>query len=616
MNRAKKAACLMLMCVAPLVASARQGGPDKKTSADQQAKTSPEKITTLDPSDQHILAALNQLCDSQQSFSDETLRIVMRLRIADMMWTYDEARARNLFKEAFEAFARAQAANPEFSTSKFPHRPVAGMVAQSIVARDPALAARLAESLRDDASNNQSWESLRYQLAQILAMKDYRLALQVLKPIADSGNVATLVPLLKQIKMRERMANRGKPDAKGADDLFIRAFEKVRLGQPSLEEIRQLASYLFPSFENGVLVYPARTDNVDRFKPIPMDDAVIRQFFDMAYKTVSSRLDASTGKSDDALSFFDHTMINLMLPYFDRFIPDRAATIRAIAEEATRRASQADQPNPPMEEWGTVQELLAKAEGIADSEQRDRLYQRASTMAIFNRNLDQASTIIEKISNEKVRDNQRENWNIRSNQFYPEDAARAVDKADFDKAETLIAGIQDPYVRIRAFGYLIAGLFQQDRPRAIKMLDEAVRAAAKIENRIDRSRRLMGLAGIAARIDASRGFEEMKLAIEEFNRAGFASEWEKGESPAEPGRGKTRVNIGLSPLLDDESFYQLGSADFERALAVAQRIQLREASALVQLAACRGALSKHQPAALARPIGEPEKPQEPGKAKQ
>jgi hypothetical protein len=147
----------------------------------------------------------------------------------------------------------------------------------------------------------------------------------------------------------------------------------------------------------------------------------------------------------------------------------------------------------------------------------------------------------------------------------------------------------------------------------MKILDEAVRVASKTENGIERSRRLMILAGIAARIDASRGFEDMKQAIEEFNRAGFAPEWEKAGSPAEGVRGKPNsVNIGISPLLDDEDFYRLGSTDFERALAVAQRIQMKEASAVVQLAVCRGALSKLRPEALPRAIGE----QEAGKPKQ
>ena len=594
MNLAKKAVCLMLVCAAPLVTFARPSSADKKPTSDQQAGTVSEKLPSLDPSEQHILSALDQLIEAQQGFADNTLRVVMRVRIADMLWSFDEPRARLLFKEAFETLALAQP-----SISRFPHRPVAGIVAQTIVSRDPALAVKLAETLPPYDSSNQQRESLRYQLANTLALKDPERALQVAKPIAESGDLPTLIPLIKQIKMRERMLDKRKMEAKGADDLFIRAFERVKLREPSLEEIRQLASYLFPSFEHGTLILSAATSNADRYGSIPIDPKVIEQFFDVAFKTVSGRLSPSTERSDGARSTLDYTIIRLLLPYFDRFLPERGASIRAVAEEAIRRGSPEEQPIPPMAEWGTFQELLAKADALTDPQQRDRLYQRASTQAILSRNLDQASVIIEKISDEKLRDNERFNWNIRSNQFYPEDAARAVDRNDFDKAETFIAGIQDSKVRLRTFGYLIERLFQRDRPRALKMLDEALRLAAKLEDRVERSRRLMVLAGVAARIDVSRGLDEMKQAIEEFNRAGFASEWEKGQdvgSSNEAGKGKpSSVNIGLSTLLDDEDFYRLGGLDFDRAWALAQRFQMREASALAQLAICRGALAKLQP---------------------
>ena len=597
MNLAKKTVCLMLVCAAPLVTFARQSNADKKPTSDQQTAAVSENLPAVDPSEQHILSALDQLVEAQQGFADDALRVVIRVRIADMLWRFDEPRARLLFKEAFEALARAQP-----SISQFQHRPVAGIVAQTIVSRDPALAVTLAETLPPYDASNQPRESLRYQLANILALKDPERALQVAKPIAESGDLATLIPLIRQIKMRERMLNKGKMEAKGADDLFIRAFERVKLRGPSLEEIRQLASYLLPSFEQGTIILSAATSNGDRYGSIPIDPKVVEQFFDVASKTVSGRLNPSTESSGGARSTLDYTIIKLLLPYFDRvFLPERAASIRAVAEEAIRRGSPEEQPNLPMGEWGTVQELLAKAEATSAQDQKDLLYQRASILAILNRNLDQASVIIEKISNEKIRENERYTWNLRSNQFYPEDAARAVDRNDFDKAETLIAGIQDSKVRLRTFGYLIEGLSQRDRPRALKMLDDALRLAARLEDRVERSRRLMVLAGVAARIDVSRGFEEMKQAIEEFNRAGFASQWEKGQEVGnsnEAGKGKPgSVNVGLSPLLDDEDFYRLGGLDFDRAWAVAQRFQMREASALAQLAACRGAFSKLQQAA-------------------
>jgi hypothetical protein len=50
----------------------------------------------------------------------------------------------------------------------------------------------------------------------------------------------------------------------------------------------------------------------------------------------------------------------------------------------------------------------------------------------------------------------------------------------------------------------------------------------------------------------------------------------------------------LSFLLNDKDFESLGSKDFSRALAVAREIHMKEASALAQLAVCRGALIKRQ----------------------
>lgn len=104
------------------------------------------------------------------------------------------------------------------------------------------------------------------------------------------------------------------------------------------------------------------------------------------------------------------------------------------------------------------------------------------------------------------------------------------------------------------------------------------------------------LAGISARVDRARGFEKMGLAIEEFNRAGFAPEWEKYQV-IETAAGITTKNLssGLSGLLEDGDFRWLGQTDLDRALTLAEQLQMKEASALAQLAACRGMLSKIQP---------------------
>jgi hypothetical protein len=81
-----------------------------------------------------------------------------------------------------------------------------------------------------------------------------------------------------------------------------------------------------------------------------------------------------------------------------------------------------------------------------------------------------------------------------------------------------------------------------------------------------------------------------------FNTAGFLPEWEKYQLIETPA-GVTQKNLhsGLSGLLEDGDFRWLGQIDLDRALTLAEQLQLKEASALAQLAACRGMLAKIQP---------------------
>ena len=82
----------------------------------------------------------------------------------------------------------------------------------------------------------------------------------------------------------------------------------------------------------------------------------------------------------------------------------------------------------------------------------------------------------------------------------------------------------------------------------------------------------------------------MGAAIDEFNRAGFVPKWDKYQV-FETAAGVTNRNL-YSGLLEDRDFNWLGHSDLDRALSLAERFQLREASALAQLAACRGMLSQ------------------------
>src|SRR5213592_2961186 len=102
MNRVKKTACLLLLVTPALWASPLQNVTSKPVSVDQQSKSVGQKGQPFD-SKKRILSVLDQQLEAQKTFADENLRVAIQTTIADMLWGFDEPRARRLLEEAFQA---------------------------------------------------------------------------------------------------------------------------------------------------------------------------------------------------------------------------------------------------------------------------------------------------------------------------------------------------------------------------------------------------------------------------------------------------------------------------------------------------------------------------------
>lgn len=88
------------------------------------------------------------------------------------------------------------------------------------------------------------------------------------------------------------------------------------------------------------------------------------------------------------------------------------------------------------------------------------------------------------------------------------------------------------------------------------------------------------VADAAARLDPIQGFEIMKSAVAAINHADAGSKSDRN------------AGFDVSLLNFDQGFPLLARADFERTLSLAQGIEKKEASVIVQLAVCRGVLIK------------------------
>ena len=603
MKHVRKTICVLLLISPVLCAAPPQSGTSKSVLGDLQSSSVAPKSQPFDPKTK-ILSILDQQLEAQKSFADESLRVAIQATIADMLWGIDEPRARRLLEDAFFAIANVKE-DEQGKIGRLSYI-ARNIVIRTLATRDQAMAVRLQQSIEIPKDIDPKLtgigmgvglyaERARIQndLAMHILIGENRTGsvgstLQAVKPFADRGDFQRLIPFIRQIRTK---------DATAGDLIFSQALAKARLGKPSFDDIRQLSSYVFPNFGHGVFRYSDK--KVDPFEATPISGELLEQFLVLAYNVVAGRLDEALANVQDAgldpRSFLDYAVPKTLVPYLDRFMPERAAALQARLAEVTRRVAPEDQPYLALSEPG-FEGLVSIADKLTDSRARDTLYQNAASRAKYTGDLDRAAAIIEKISNEMFRSSQREELRRESDSHNYEATFKAFEAKDLEKAEKLIGDISDQGLRFLLFRSLIGGWFQKDKARAISLLDDAERRAYEIDNPIERAWQLKILAGTVARFDKARGFEKMGLAIEEFNHAGFSPELEKRQTIETPGGIATTIIAGgLSVLIDDTDFNWLGQTDPERALTLAEKLSPREASALAQLAVCRAMVSKQQP---------------------
>jgi len=595
MNRVKKTTSILLLVSTPMMGTAAQNPPAKKPSTEQAAT---EKAPPSNPLPQKITAALDQVLEAQKSFTDERLRIMIQAQVADILWSYDEPRARRLFEgvlQVSERLADQDASSPQSGgVSPYPAR---SEVIRLIMPHDSDWATKLVESRGDivgdmksrSAGKNRERTLLQLQAVIYFVQRDPRRAALAAKPFAESGDFNSLMNLLGLTRSK---------DVSAADELFLQALAKAKLGQPTFEDIRRFATYVFPSFGQGVLRFSSDPSARDPLAPANSGPAVMEQFLDLAYDAATRRLDSAlSGEIGARLDpRHDFAIPKLLAPYFDRYLPERAPAFRARVQEALRRVPPGERPYLAVTDPGTVEELLSRADAMGDPGLKDALIRRAVSQASSRGDFEQAAAIIERLSNEGARSNARNMLRQTMDDKRTDEAWSALNKGegDLDKAEALTAELSEwrpsSGLLVRS---LVGRMARKDKPRAARILDEHERRAAAIEEPTERSLRLMQLAGFAESIDLDLAFEKMKQAIAEFNQAGFAPELSRYRDQGiggAAGNPAERINIGLGGLLNNWDLYWLGRKDFERGVALAQRFQMREARALILLNACRGAL--------------------------
>jgi tetratricopeptide (TPR) repeat protein len=364
------------------------------------------------------------------------------------------------------------------------------------------------------------------------------------------------------------------------DELFKYALLKSKNNSqyPALKII-VLAYYLFPNFgEPGGPQAPRGA--------APPNPALVAQYLNSAYAVLmltdnpAQPAASDSSQKTDIRSQMDYWAIQSLLPYFDRYMPDKGLALRGQLNRAGSKIP--GETLDLMESFnrpGIVQDLVSRALKATGPE-KDELYTQAAVLALQKGDFEQSLSIVKSIGDEQRKTALETAVRVQG-------VTDAITKEDYETAYRYAKDVPRLQQRIFAFSQLSSALFdKKDRQRALEVLSEAEALTSKAENGPDKARAMLTLAGAVARIDIIRGFETMKSAIDAINRTSLT---------LTPAGILTIGGRGAGPLNTfnfNDAFTPLARGDFQGALLLAQSLERREASVLAQLAICRAALIK------------------------
>ncbi len=575
---------LLLLSVLPLANSSVIRSPSGKSAIENAVAN---KTQTQNKTQQQVTKVLDRILEAQKGFSDPSLRIAIQLQVADLLWGFDEPRARALFANALktsEKLANEKVGAPVELNSYSPR--MASI--KAILQRDPDWASRLAEALGEISNDahrpqrtNHELLNLQFSLGFYFAQRDAQRAATWARPVVASGDLNLGIGLLSMIRFKDPVS---------ADELFGQLISKAKQGRPTFQDIRRMSDYVFPQFGQGVLRYSSLNG---KEQVSPKAPAVAGQFIDLAYEVASLYLDR-TSKDDavscDAGTWLDFAMLKVLVPYVDRYLSGKASDFRSRVTALFHRVPIEQRECLTLTEPAAIDDVAAISERIRDPKVRNRLIQRAVLQLISNNDFDRAAAMIGKIDDGQMQTSLLSALHRQIDDKRTNDAMRALTESDLDQAERSVSVIRR-FDKLMV-GMLIGRLAEKDKDRASLVFDEYERRAAEITEPTEKALRSMELAGFAAKIDQNRGFDYLKRAIAEFNSAGFVPELERFLDRELDGttNAPEKVNIGLQKLLNSWDFRWMGMIDLDRAVALTQLFELKEAAVLVQLSACSGAL--------------------------
>lgn len=549
------------------------------------------------------LEIITQQLDATRTFDDLVQRIAVLVSAADLLWPYQQEKARATFTEAFDLGEQEFKAKGDVI-----YREGKGLIAQkpdqrftvinAIAKRDLAWARRLMEQMLNESANEIK-EGPAKNAQQEIRTNEKLLSMAM--SLLDSDRTAALsfagsslrYPATFYLPMflyRLAALNRS-----AADQLYQEALRAY--GDAPLERFLFLSAYPFGHQRDvgetaGYMMYRIP----DPYPPNPaLQRLFVQTLLRRAQQLVDNPVEPAAGSRVS-----EPGQIWLALTGLEKQIAASLPDLAPAAEQA-RGAVYAQLPQNAQRSLGqtiaarnaprkSFDEQVEAAEKNPDVDRRDQQLVFALIGAeSAAETLDRVLAVVDKISDPVVRQPLL-NW------LYFDRAQRAVKEKKLDEARKLAANVQELDQRAHLYlGIAEESLKQNpDQNQAQEMLEEVVEAAAKAPITIVRARVQLGVAHLYSKLDMNRAIVligEAVRSINQMDQPDFSSQFVTRKIEGKQFSSYAGFNTpGFSP---ETAFQEIGKLDFDGMLSQASNFSnkpLRAKTTLALIKPCLKAL--------------------------
>ena len=554
----------------------------------------------------NALELIKQQAEAVKSYNNASRQITVLVRAADLLWPYEQRKARAVFTEAFDlaiANEKEKASTTSPSVIVRMQTPDQRYVVISAIAkRDSVWARELTQQMLKSATDTDG-SSTRSSLENVLAAQRlldaaYQLIAVDLSTALNLARISLSYPA--GFMLTRFLYGLAAINQQAADQFYAQALGAY--SEKPLREFLYLQAYPFawrditntPIFSHYE-VPPSFVTN----------QSLQRRFMEILLRRAQQALEAPVDEGDGyqnnngiampATAFLLQGLMRLE-PEVRGSLPDLLAPLTQAREKILVSLSVENQrllvqpgreaSTPPDQ---TFAERVESAQKEADADERDQLI-AAAVLSETSKNESLASVIqaIDKISDSSLRSTFTE-W------LYFQRAITAIKDKRLEEAERLATQIEEPqeraHLRIEMAKVLLKT--RDAQTQAQELLEQAISEAKKTGKTIFAARTLLTAAALYTQIDLSRSVSVLADAINLINGIETPDFFSDGQAlektPPRKGKGGQYAGEYLlrfyMPGLDPEAaLRELAKFDFDTALSESSSLSDKPQRAMSMMA--------------------------------